>query len=357
MPARWKKVGYRFHLWAGFACALFFIVLGLSGAVLVFEQEISTALHPEWHKLPGEKSAAIPMSLDAIEHTVRERYPDHQIAGFRMPAQEGGTLQASLMCEGIFSTVYIHPASGEVLGYETPAWRRMVLKIHHDLVLGQWGAAFLFFIACTMVLMGISGLWMQRNLLKNLIRRPRFARSPRLGFTDLHKMIGVPAFTLLVVSGTTGALYNWAAFGKIADGKAGTPGFRTAHRQHTAAKASLDTALATARSQISGFAPNYLSFPKNGNGKIGVYGSVPGQGFFGPYASAVTLDATTGEVLSAKDLRTQPWSKKWRAFIRPLHYGNYGGIAVKIIYALGALGLAALSTTGLLIRRSRRSKT
>ena len=89
---------------------------------------------------------------------------------------------------------------------------------------------------------------------------------------------------------------------------------------------------------------------------MGVYGSVPGEEFFGPYASAVTLDADTGEVLTVKDVRTQPWSQKWRAFIRPLHYGNFGGLTVKIFYALGALGLATLAVTGLFIRRSRRAR-
>lgn len=349
-----KKVSHRFHVWVGYGCAAFFIVLGLTGALLVFEEEISSALHPGWHVLPAPDTAQTPLPLDEVEKKVRARFPDHQLAGFRLPQTANQSLQVSLMREGVFSTVFIDPASGAILGHSSPAWRRIVLKMHNELVLGQWGAALLFFVACAMVLMGCSGLWMQRKLLRKLFRRPRFRRSPRLGFTDLHKMTGVPAFVFLFVIGTTGALYNFPAFEKIAAGKAGGPGFQTAHRHHDAAGISMDRAMRDARAAIPDLTPNYLSFPKNGNAKVGVYGSVPGQEFFGPYASSITLDAATGEVLSVKDLRTQPWSKKWRAFIRPLHHGNFGGLGVKTIYCLGALSLVVLTVTGLFIRRHRR---
>ncbi len=347
------KANYRFHAWAGYLCAWFLIVIGLTGSVLVFEEEISAAIHPGWHVVEVSAERA---SLETIETELRAAYPHHQITGFKLPRSGTDPLQASLLRDGLFSIAYMDPSYGEILGLSTPHWRHIVLKVHNALVLGDWGMAFLFLIACCMVLLGTSGLWMQRSILKKLFRRPRFARSPRLGFTDLHKMCGVPVYAFLLVLGVTGALYNLPAFGKIASGNAETPGFGTSRRTHQAAEFPIDRALATAMTHIPDFSPSYLSFPRNGDDKLRVFGSVPGQSFFGIFASSVEIDATDGEILGTKDIRTLPWNVKWRSFIRPLHYGNFGGIPVKIIYSLCSLALVVLSVTGLRIRATRRAR-
>lgn len=102
--------------------------------------------------------------------------------------------------------------------------------------------------------------------------------------------------------------------------------------------------------------PSYVSFPRNGDGKVRVFGSVPSQKFFGIFASSVEIDATTGQLVTAKDVRVLPWGVKWRSFIRPLHYGNFGGIPVKILYSLCSFALVALSITGLFIRKTRNAR-
>ncbi|MEP2775612.1 MAG: PepSY-associated TM helix domain-containing protein [Luteolibacter sp.] len=350
ITAKLRKANYRFHAWVGYLGAWFLILIGLTGSVLVFEKEISSAIHPGWHEVMASGKN---ISLDEIDSKLRATYPEHMLTGFRLPQGKTESLQASLLREGIFSMAYVSPSDGEFLGLSTPHWRHILLKAHNALVLGDWGMAVLFFIACCMILLGSSGLWMQRNLLKNLFRRPRFARSPRLGFTDLHKMCGVPISAFLILLGTTGALYNWPSFGKIAAGKADKPGFATSHRTHQAAKISLEKAVARARASIPDFSPSYVSFPRNGDGRLRVFGSVPGQSFFGIFASSVEIDAADGKILGTKDIRNLPWQMKWRSFIRPLHYGNFGGIPVKIIYSLSSLCLVALSITGLGIRSSR----
>ena len=347
------KANYRFHAWVGYICAWFLIVIGLTGSVLVFEEEISAAIHPGWHEVEVSGKS---ISLNTIEQKLRAQYSEHMLTGFKLPQSKTESLQASLLHNGLFSIAYVNPSDGEILGLSTPHWRHILLKIHNALVLGDWGMAFLFLIACCMILLGSSGLWMQRNILKKLFRRPRFARNPRLGFTDLHKMCGVPIYAFLIILGTTGALYNWPAFGKITSGKAETPGFGTSRRTHQAAQVSLDQTVTTAKTSIPDFSPSYLSFPRNNDAKLRVFGSVPGQYFFGIFASNVEIDATNGKILATKDIRTLPWQVKWRSFIRPLHYGNFGGIPVKIIYSLSSLSLVALSITGLRIRASRRAR-
>ncbi len=353
VSATLRKANYRFHAWAGYLCAWFLIVIGLTGSVLVFEEEISAAIHPDWYEI---EALGKNTSLEAIEKSIREAYPHHQLTGFRLPQHPGETIRASILRDGMFSIAFVNPSDGKILGFESPQWKRIVLKIHNEMLLGDRGAAFLFFIACCMVLLGTSGLWMQRNILKNLFRRPRFPRSPRLGFTDLHKMLGVPISAFLLTLGTTGALYNWPAFGKIASGKAESPGLKTTQRSHQTSIISPDAAIATAGSAIPDFTPSYVSYPRDGDGKIRVSGSVPSQSFFGIFASSMEIDATTGKLLTAKDVRVLPWAVKWRSFTRPLHYGNFGGIPLKILYSLCSLALVALSITGLFIRKTRNSR-
>jgi len=52
MTSRLRPIFRRIHLWPGLSLGLIFVVLGLSGAALVFYIEIDEALHPEiqWAK-------------------------------------------------------------------------------------------------------------------------------------------------------------------------------------------------------------------------------------------------------------------------------------------------------------------
>jgi uncharacterized iron-regulated membrane protein len=70
----------------------------------------------------------------------------------------------------------------------------------------------------------------------------------------------------------------------------------------------------------------------------------------------VLVDAATGALTAAREL---PWFLKAIFLSEPLHYGDYGGWPLRILWALFGLASAGLSGTGLYVfiarRRGRRA--
>ncbi len=345
----WRRLSYRIHSWLGLGCACFLILTALTGSVLVFNYEIDSARDPT-------PSSPIIRSLDRIDSKLRTEFPDHSVKGYHLPSVTHSAVRATLILDGQTTLVLLDPANGEILSQRTTPWKDVALAIHHMMLLGDWGNAIMFLVGCGMVLLATTGLWIHRRTLTASFRRPRFDCGRRLGFSDLHKALGVPLYFFLIVAGFTGAFMNYPAFGRIAVGKAIPLGI-TATGGFIRAETSLDAALAAARREIPGFTPNYVGLPKPAAPRVTVYGSVAGQEFFGPYSSWGWFNASTGETQTIHDIRHLPWSKKWQSFIKPLHYGNFGGIALKALYSLAALGVATLSLTGLLIWRARQRKS
>lgn len=345
---RWRKLNYRLHSWIGLVCAGFLIVAALTGTVLVFNYEIDAARGPA-------PSSLTLRSLDAIDAKLRSAFPDHAIKGYHLPTVTRSAVRATLNRDGVTTQVLVDPATAKILGQRTTPWKDVALAIHHMLLLGDWGNAIMFVVGCGMILLATGGLWIHRKTLTAPFRRPRFDRGRRLGFSDLHKALGVPLFGFLLVLGFTGAFMNFPAFGRLASGKALAPGLASPGGFQRAGT-SLDDALAHARRAIPGFTPNYVGQPKPGTPRVSIHGSVAGQEFFGPYSSWVWFDAATGEAQTIRDIRQLPWSEKWKSFVKPLHYGNFGGPLVKAIYSLAALGLATLSLSGLLVWRARHKR-
>jgi hypothetical protein len=59
---------------------------------------------------------------------------------------------------------------------------------------------------------------------------------------------------------------------------------------------------------------------------------------------------------SVFDVRTAPWAARLDAMVAPLHFGNYGGLPVKLAYAVLGLTPGLLSVSGFVLWRLRRRR-
>lgn len=66
------------------------------------------------------------------------------------------------------------------------------------------------------------------------------------------------------------------------------------------------------------------------------------------------VDAETGKLTIAKGL---PWYLRALEVSRPLHFGDYGGMPLKILWALFDLALSVVLVSGLYLWLSRRKTT
>jgi uncharacterized iron-regulated membrane protein len=98
-------------------------------------------------------------------------------------------------------------------------------------------------------------------------------------------------------------------------------------------RSSVDDALATARAALPGMTPKSVAFPESRFASprhylIWMHGSsLLTARMFTP----VLVEADTGKLATA---RRFPWYMQALEISRPLHFGDYGGLPLKILWAL-----------------------
>jgi uncharacterized iron-regulated membrane protein len=96
---------------------------------------------------------------------------------------------------------------------------------------------------------------------------------------------------------------------------------------------SADQAVATARAAAPDSDLSFMAFPGNEFTSphhyiAFMYGSTP---FTSKLLTPVLIDASNGELV---DRRSLPWYVKALLLSQPLHFGDYGGMVLKILWAL-----------------------
>ena len=133
-----RRAIFQIHLWVGIGVALYVVVIGLSGAALVFRPEFQALTFPEFFACePAGSPFAEP---DAVIRTLQARYPDATLLGIDYPTQRRGTFLAYLTRGRELLTVFSNSSTGEIIG-EMPhrSWINVLQEIHFDLFAGTTG--------------------------------------------------------------------------------------------------------------------------------------------------------------------------------------------------------------------------
>src|SRR5690606_36756610 len=101
-------------------------------------------------------------------------------------------------------------------------------------------------------------------------------------------------------------------------------------------------AVEVAKAQITEFTPTQFIPSKNGSNTIEVKGDA-GHLPLEPHIAKVVLDKTSLEMLDLYDIREQAFTDKFYYVQGGLHFARFGGIVLKIAYALLAITSGVLS--------------
>ncbi|MES0873208.1 PepSY-associated TM helix domain-containing protein [Sinimarinibacterium thermocellulolyticum] len=355
---RWQAV----HTVSSLLCTLFMLMLCITGLPLIFHDEIEDALNPPtWQ--PAHPDGPH-LSLDAVLAIALERRPgevpifmsfdvDRPVvnvtSGPTADAPAGAMHFASF---DLTSGERVPPAAvGETLMH-------VLLQLHTDLFLGLPGMLLLAAMGLMFVVAVVSGVVLYGPFMRRLdFGTLRRGAAPRLWWLDLHNLLGVTtvAWALLVaVTGAINALEPviieaWRTR-ELGDLIAEHGGRERAHP-----RASFDAAVAQAVAAAPDRQLQFVAFPGSrfstpGHYAIFLHGKTP---FTEHLITPVLVDAASGVVVG---LREMPAYVKALSLSRPLHFGDYGGLGLKILWALLDLVTIAVLVSGLwLWLRRRRS--
>jgi uncharacterized iron-regulated membrane protein len=362
MTAEAIKRWYFVHKWTSLISTLFLLLLCVTGLPLIFYHEIDHALGytiepPELPEVTGRAS------VDAMVADALARRPDDALQYVMREADEpdiwfvalGETADAPDV-----SAFYTYDArSGEYL-HEYPLRQGVMyflFRLHYDLFAGLPGTLFLGAMGLLLAASLVSGTVLYGPFMRKLnFGTLRRQRSRRLWWLDLHNLLGIVTLAWLLVVGVTGVintlaipiLGHWQAT-QLAEMTGSYRGQETAPSLGT-----VDRALAAARAAEPDKELSFVAVPGNDFASPGHFvaymqGSTP---WTSRLLTPVLIDARSGAVVDSREL---PWYVIALLVSQPLHFGDYGGLPLKVLWAVLDLLAIVVLASGVYLWLKRRN--
>lgn len=342
------KFFFKLHLYAAIIVCPFLLIFAVTGSLMAFEPEIDHLVHS---KLSYVEPNGKPLSLAAISDKVHKAFPNDTIGSYNLPSSPDISYQVNTNNQ----TIYINPYNGKILGTMKTAdfWQNTQQSIHqlhlrlafHDgrdtgKSIMTWAGVVLFVILPS----GLILWWKQKRT------AVRWKEKPRLVWFDLHSLIGIIAFTFLMISAFTGIMIGFEnKTTPMLYSITGTKPTQMPDIKITvppgAKPISPDSALVIAARALPGVAPFFIN-AASGTDAYNIRCRYPEDRTPGG-RSMVILEPYSGKVLYAEGSRTAPAGTRLKVLNRAIHTGDIFGMFSKILMSLVSLALGFQVVSGL----------
>ncbi|WP_316805423.1 PepSY-associated TM helix domain-containing protein [Pedobacter nototheniae] len=221
MKRKFKNTIRQIHLWLGLATGLVVIVIGITGSLYVFEEEIRALTQKEFRLVPEQNKPFA--GLDKIIINFDQLATKDKIRGIRINEQiANATVEVTTKKNQVY---YYNPYTAALVKKGGLDWLEVVQHIHTSLLLGKTGEFIIRWSVVIFVLMLLTGLilWFpgQMRLLKQSLTIKRNASFKRLNY-DLHNVLGFYASIVLLVTALSGLYFAFKEVKTVASFLTGT---------------------------------------------------------------------------------------------------------------------------------------
>lgn len=347
-----KNFIFYIHSTAGLVSGLFILFMSLSGAALIFHDELDSLQRPQVNSVKGKI-----ISVDSCYHIIKKQYPHAQLSNCILPENSNSPFSFFIYDPSYKNgkkvmEVFLHPQSAEVLkarggSDHIVSW---LSKFHNSFHLEKTGEWLLGFFALVFLLSIITGLILfRKNILAVLLfRKAVYKRS------NLHHIIGVYALLFNLMIAITGFWMQRYVFKKefyAADN------YIPVLKPSPALSFNFDAAYSEVKKQYPAFTARVIYFAQGTKGKTAVYGSRATNAYIHSkkFADVIFLDST-GAVAKTRFINDISAGDRYDIINSQLHMGRYGGWGIKLLYFVFGLSGGLLSITGFLLWLKRRKR-
>jgi uncharacterized iron-regulated membrane protein len=333
---------------------VFMLLLCITGLPLIYHHEIVHAL--------GNDVAAPVMApdtpranVDQVIATAMAAYPGKMMMYLSQDAEEPDMWALTLgdtPNDPNYKPLLADARTAQMLPeppLEGGAFMSLMFHLHVDLYAGLWGKLFLGLMGLLLLVALVSGVVLYAPFTRRVaFGTVRHERSRRLRWLDLHNVLGIVTLVWALVVGTTGMINTWAdlllkvwqntELAEMTKPYAGLP--------PVTKLASMQDAIATAKKAAPGMEVGFVAYPGTSFATphhygIFMHGDSP---LTSRLPKPVLIDAQTGALTASRDL---PWYLTALLVSQPLHFGDYGGQALKLLWALLDISTIVVLVTGL----------
>lgn len=365
-----KKLIRKIHLWLSVPFGLIITVTCLSGAALVFENEIMELCRHDLYYV--EKAGDVPLPVDRLVEKVAATLPDSvTVTGVSISSDAERAYRVNLS-KPRRASVYVDQYTGEVKGRnERAPFFLTMFRLHRWLLDSMkpdggifWGKMIVGVSTLMFVFVLLSGMvvaWPRtRKALKSRLK-VAIGKGWRRFWYDLHVAGGIYALVFLLLMALTGLTWSFSwyrtgfykVFGAEEKQRSGQDAAQAASNGKPEHKSSgkgqrgeSPTASFACWQQVyeelKGRNPDYKQITVS-NGSADVFFERLGNQ---RATDRYTFNPRNGEITRAALYKDADTSGKIRGWIYSVHVGSWGGIFTRILTFLAALLGGALPLTG-----------
>ncbi|MEH2263859.1 PepSY-associated TM helix domain-containing protein [Nostoc sp.] len=355
-----RSILFYLHRSIGFCVGLLLIVVGLTGSLLVFEQDFDHLMISQQYGqiIPQQ----VQVSPESVVNTIKAKYAarkDLKLFRIYLPDTPSSPYVGQLSSTDDQRTeVFVNPYTGKIIGEritdKTPIG--LILNLHYSLMAGQTGTVIVGIAAFLMCILTITGLvlwpgW--RRLIAGF--KIKLNAHPQRANFDIHKVAGIITVVFLFFTGFTGFCWNFydltepIIYAVTFTQKPSEPVSKLIPSKLTL---RVTEQLEIANAALPGAVTKTIYFPSKPEEAVRINMKLPQENV--EYGNSnVYLDQYTGEVLRIDNGLKLPLGDRVLNSFTPLHYGTFWGLSSRILYVFVGLAPLILFITGFVMWRYR----
>ena len=368
-----RKAWVFLHRWIGLNLGIWFALVGLTGSVLVYEDEVDAFLNP---RLLVEPSAAPHLLAHRILDRAEDEFPLGRVERIRLPRAQHDVYRLlvrvapHLRGEAERVEAMFSPASGEllgtreaeVIGLTRPYLVKTVYEFHRNVLLGGFGSNIVGiagFLLLTSALTGLLIVWpRQRSGWRRIVWVKVRAGATRVLY-DVHRSWGAVLCALLILATVTGSTLVYLNYAREIVGLfSEVAPFPTIPWRQSAADDW--PAFAEVAARVGAAYPDRsvaeIHLPSKPTAGYLFYLRKPGD-VHRLGDTIVWVHPGSGEILFERSSRNRTAGETVMHWLFPLHSGTAFGAAGQVAMCLTGLAPLVLALTGLWVwTRKRRGE-
>lgn len=361
---RTYKLMWDAHSATGIVIGLALFVIFFTGTLLLFRGEIRAWEEPALRNAPGGERVSLDAAVTpVIDSLSRGAPPSYLYMG--LPSEDQRSLYLHMAGGSLDRSydTYINPANGQwVGGPDEGALTQTLYYLHFFFQIGTWGLYLSGIVALFALLAVVTGTVVHFDRLVKDFFQFRPGKKLRVAWADAHKVlgtIGLPFQTMYALTGAYFGLVGLIALPYAAllfDGNMGTyyreAGYYAPRVQVDSVKAGsgpvrLERLAARASETMgTGFESETMIVHSMGqpNARVEVIGRERGTVFGG--TGSVVYHGATGEMLARNLPQEAGALNEAVQSMAVLHFADFGGLALTVLFFLLGLTSCAVILTG-----------
>ena len=373
-----RKILFQVHWFLGITAGVVLGVVGITGALLSYEEELLHAFNRDVMEVAPQPVGAL--SPGQLLQTVRDANPGKRITALGLSSDPGVAVRVTFERAAVAGAApergrrgdvrYADPYRGTLLGAAQRGERffRTTREVHRYLAAGDVGKQIVGASTVALVFFCVSGLylrWPARALDWRAWLKPTFRLSGRQLLWQLHAIFATWVLLFYLVAGLTGlywsydwyrdALVSWSGAPRSTPPGSAREGAASASSKRQLDSPALDEIWRVFMRESGGFSSANLNLASRGGQSIEIrYLSIdpPHDRAF----NILRIDPNTGQVLRHDRYAARKTAARLVGSMLPLHSGSFFGATGRVLMMIASFAMPLFSVTGWLMYLKRRAR-